>query len=82
MKVRVQSMDSFSSEGDVEDLDIEFTGDAVRDHYNREIASMGCPVAGLFTLSHWEVTSKGTVATFILRGPDHFMVGFVHTVFC
>lgn len=81
MKLRIQSMDSFSGEGDVEDIEGQFTGECIRDHFNREIAALGCPVAGLFTLSHWEVTSRGTVATFTLKGPDHYLIGFVYTVF-
>lgn len=81
MKVRVQSIDSFSGEGDTEDLDIEFTGEAVCQHYNREIAALGCPLAKLFHLEFWQVNHSGTIGTFTLKGPDHFMVGFVYTVF-
>lgn len=81
MQLRIQSTDSFSGEEVTEDINTEFTGDAIRDYFNREIAAMGCPVSGLFTLSHWDVTNKGTVATFTLKGPEHFLVGIVYTVF-
>lgn len=81
MRLRIQSTDSFSGEEVTEDIEAEFTGESIRDFFNREIASMGCPVAGLFTLSHWDVTNKGTVATFTLKGPEHFLVGIAYTAF-
>jgi len=82
MEVLLQTIDSFSGEYLRETQEIaDFTGEGVRDAFNRELIELGVPVAGLFTLIDWELTTSQDSAAFILRSvcpSNHYMVGIVY----
>lgn len=82
MEVLLQTIDSFSGEYLRELQEIaDFSGESVRDAFNRELVEMGVPVAGLFTLIDWEPTTAEDSAAFILRSvcpSNHYMVGIAY----
>lgn len=59
MEVLLQTIDSFSGEylREVQEV-TDFSGEGVRDAFNRELIEMGVPVAGLFTLVEWKPTTS------------------------
>lgn len=82
MEVLLQTIDSFSGEYQREIREaVEFTGEGVRDAFNRELIEMGAPVAGLFTLISWQLTTDKGTAAFTLRSfcpSNHYMVGIAY----
>lgn len=82
MEVLLQTIDSFSCEylREVQEV-ADFSGEGVRDAFNRELIEMGVPVAGLFTLVEWKPTTSKDAAAFILRSvcpSNHYMVGIAY----
>lgn len=79
MEVLLQTIDSFSGEHLSEVREVQaFTGEDVRDAFNKELVEMGTPVAGLFTLVDWRTTTDNKAAAFTLRSfcpSNHYMVG-------
>lgn len=82
MKVRLQTVCSFSGETEEEDKEVlGFEGDAIRDIYNRELIEMGAPVKGLMRNLFWTVSADGNTAAFVLEtGPNSFLTGVARKI--